>query len=133
MSVARVSCADALGGESFGGLKCCHYTLLNGHHTTNRLGRVGAVKATNIKEQIMADEQYNSRNMIQTFPVDTGDAEKKDVGFVGVVPVIGEQSLPIHHLGPDLGEHNHEILAGLLQLSEEEIAEATATKESVNA
>ncbi|AGF71167.1 CaiB/BaiF CoA transferase family protein [Corynebacterium halotolerans] len=81
---------------------------------------------------ISEDPQYNARNMIQKFDVSTGEEELADVGFPGIVPVIGEQSLPIHHLGPDLGEHNHEILSGLLQLSEEEIAEATA-KESVHA
>lgn len=63
---------------------------------------------------VVADEQYNSRNMIQTFSVDTGDVEKKDVGFVGVVPVIGEQSVPIRSVGPDLGEHTEEVLRELL-------------------
>jgi len=52
--------------------------------------------------------------MIQTFPVDIGEAEPADVGFVGVVPVIGGQSVPIRSVGPDLGEHTAEVLRDLL-------------------
>ncbi|MCZ4276705.1 CaiB/BaiF CoA transferase family protein [Rhodococcoides yunnanense] len=63
---------------------------------------------------VVADEQYKARNMIQTFPVDIGEAEPADVGFVGVVPVIGGQSVPIRSVGPDLGEHTAEVLRDLL-------------------
>ncbi|WP_067818141.1 CaiB/BaiF CoA transferase family protein [Nocardia inohanensis] len=70
---------------------------------------------------IVADEQYKSRNMIQPFPVDVGEPEPKQVGFPGIVPVIGGQSLPIRNVGPDLGEHTREVLSGLLGLSEAEI------------
>lgn len=63
---------------------------------------------------VVADEQYNSRNMIQHFAVDTGGAEPADVGFVGIVPVIGGKSLPIRSIGPDLGEHTDEVLRDLL-------------------
>ena len=38
---------------------------------------------------ICADEQYEARNMIQHFDVDTGEAEPQTVGFPGIVPVIG--------------------------------------------
>lgn len=76
---------------------------------------------------ISADPQYAARNMIQTFDVSTGEEILTDVGFPGIVPVIGEQSLPIQHLGPDLGEHTHEVLSGLLHLTEDQIAAATAT------
>ena len=51
--------------------------------------------------------------MIQNFEVDTGDAEKRTVGFPGVVPVIGAASVPIRSVGPDLGEHTHEVLSEL--------------------
>lgn len=78
---------------------------------------------------IVADEQYKARNMIQPFPVDVGEPEPKTVGFPGIVPVIGEQSLPIRNVGPDLGEHTHEVLSGLLGMSEAEIAAATGESE----
>ncbi|QIS05869.1 CoA transferase [Nocardia brasiliensis] len=70
---------------------------------------------------IVADEQYKARNMIQPFSVDVGAPEPKTVGFTGIVPVIGEQSLPIRNVGPDLGEHTREVLSGLLGMSEAEI------------
>lgn len=82
---------------------------------------------------ISADPQYAARHMIQKFDVSTGAEELHDVGFPGIVPVLGEHSLPIHHLGPDLGEHTQEVLAGLLRLSAEQIAEATAAKETLPA
>lgn len=66
---------------------------------------------------IVADEQYLARNMIQHFPVDVGEPEPKQVGFTGIVPVIGGRSLPIRNVGPDLGEHTHEVLSGLLGMS----------------
>ncbi|SNS43708.1 CaiB/BaiF CoA transferase family protein [Rhodococcoides kyotonense] len=63
---------------------------------------------------VVADEQYNARNMIQHFAVDTGGEQPADVGFVGVVPVIGDRSIPIRSVGPDLGEHTTEVLRDLL-------------------
>ncbi|NNH69736.1 CoA transferase [Nocardia uniformis] len=70
---------------------------------------------------IVTDEQYRARNMIQTFPVDVGEPQPKQVGFTGIVPVIGAKSLPIRNVGPDLGEHTHEVLSGLLGMSEADI------------
>ncbi|MFC8047140.1 CaiB/BaiF CoA transferase family protein [Nocardia sp. NPDC057353] len=72
---------------------------------------------------IVADEQYVARDMIQHFPVDVGEPEPKQVGFPGIVPVIGGKSLPISNVGPDLGEHTHEVLTRL-GLTPAEIAEA---------
>lgn len=71
---------------------------------------------------ICADEQYEARNMIQRFDVDTGESQPKSVGFPGIVPVIGAASLPIRNVGPDLGEHTREVLSTVLGLSDEEIA-----------
>ncbi|RNE49132.1 CaiB/BaiF CoA transferase family protein [Corynebacterium alimapuense] len=82
---------------------------------------------------ISEDPQYAARHMIQKFDVDSGKEIIRDVGFPGIVPVIGDHSLPIQHLGPDLGEHNQEILGGLLQLDAEQIANATAAKERLDA
>jgi formyl-CoA transferase len=66
---------------------------------------------------IAEDDQYAARNMIQTFAVDTGEREPKEVGFPGVVPVIGEVSVPIQSVGPDLGEHTEEIRTRFLDRS----------------
>ncbi|WP_413332303.1 CaiB/BaiF CoA transferase family protein [Brevibacterium sp. GP-SGM9] len=61
-------------------------------------------------EDLVADEQLNSRGMIQNLDVSTGEEILDDVAFPGITPVIGGQSLPIDHLGPDLGEHTEEVL-----------------------
>ncbi|MGY4102322.1 CaiB/BaiF CoA transferase family protein [Nocardia sp. R16R-3T] len=71
---------------------------------------------------IAADAQYQARNMIQLFPVDVGAPQPKTVGFPGIVPVIGEKSLPIRNVGPDLGEHTREVLSELLGMSDADIA-----------
>jgi formyl-CoA transferase len=74
---------------------------------------------------ICADEQYEARNMIQRFAVDVGEGEPKTVGFPGIVPVIGAASLPIRNVGPDLGEHTHEVLSSVLGLNDDEIGALT--------
>ncbi|KHL03998.1 CaiB/BaiF CoA transferase family protein [Sinomonas humi] len=70
---------------------------------------------------ICRDEQYAAREMIQRLPVSTGEEVLENVGFPGIVPVIGGKSLPIRTLGPDLGEHTRDVLAGVLGMSEEQI------------
>ena len=52
-------------------------------------------------------------------------AHRKAVGFPGIVPVIGGASLPIRNVGPDLGEHTHEVLSTVLGLSDDEIGALT--------
>lgn len=64
---------------------------------------------------ICNDAQFLARNMIQYHLVDTGCAEPRRVAFPGVVPVLGPASLPIRHVGPDLGEHTDDVLASLLE------------------
>lgn len=71
---------------------------------------------------ICGDAQYRARNMIQYFPVDTGEDAPREVGFPGIVPVIGDTSLPVRSLGPDLGEHTAEVLSGVLGLDDDKIA-----------
>lgn len=77
---------------------------------------------------ISMDGQYAARNMIQKFDVSTGEEVLPDVGFPGIVPVIGEQSLPIRNLGPDLGENTQEILGGLLNMDAAQISAASGTE-----
>jgi formyl-CoA transferase len=74
---------------------------------------------------ICADEQYEARNMIQHFDVDTGERQARTVGFPGIVPVIDGASLPIRNVGPDLGEHTREVLSSVLGLSDDEIGALT--------
>lgn len=74
---------------------------------------------------ISTDSQYAARNMIQKFDVSTGEEILTGVGFPGIVPVIGEQSLAIRNLGPDLGENTMEILGGLLNMTPAEIQAAS--------
>ncbi|MDN3311654.1 CaiB/BaiF CoA-transferase family protein [Microbacterium oryzae] len=64
-------------------------------------------------EDVAADEQFAARDMIQRFDVHDGEELRKDVGFPGIVPVLGGRSRPITALGPDLGEHTRDILAEL--------------------
>lgn len=80
---------------------------------------------------IVADKQYAARNMIQKFDVSTGEETLADVGFPGVVPVIGGRSLPIRNLGPDLGENTDEVLGGLLGMDREQINAASSREEAV--
>jgi formyl-CoA transferase len=80
---------------------------------------------------ISTDSQYAARNMIQKFDVSTGDEILPGVGFPGIVPVIGDQSLPIRNLGPDLGENTDEILRGLLHMDPAEINAAAGREEAL--
>ncbi|WP_104141161.1 CaiB/BaiF CoA-transferase family protein [Arthrobacter sp. ZGTC131] len=80
---------------------------------------------------ISTDSQYAARNMIQKFDVSTGEEVLPGVGFPGIVPVIGDQSLPIRNLGPDLGENTEEILSGLLKMDAAEISAASGREEAL--
>jgi formyl-CoA transferase len=98
---------------------------------TSQLGRDEALKILDeagvpsgpiyTAADICDDPQYEARNMIQHFAVDTGDTEPKSVGFTGIVPVIGGKSLPIRTVGPDLGQHTHDVLSNLLHLTDDQI------------
>jgi formyl-CoA transferase len=98
---------------------------------SSRLGRDEALKILDeagvpsgpiyTAADICDDAQYEARNMIQHFDVDTGETAPKSVGFPGIVPVIGGTSLPIRTVGPDLGQHTHEVLSNLLHLTDDQI------------
>jgi formyl-CoA transferase len=66
-----------------------------------------------IASDIVTDPQYLARDMVQQLPVDVG-GELRRVSFPGIVPVLGERSLPVSHVGPDLGEHTHHVLTSIL-------------------
>lgn len=67
---------------------------------------------------ILADEQYAARDMLQTLPVDVG-GHTREVVFPGVVPLLGERSLPVRHAGPDLGADTAAVLSELARRGEE--------------
>lgn len=66
----------------------------------------------NTAADLCEEEQMRSRNMIQKFTIDIGGPSPVEVGFPGIVPVIGQRSVPIRNLGPELGEHTEEVLSG---------------------
>ncbi|MDX6231904.1 MAG: hypothetical protein QOH68_872 [Nocardioidaceae bacterium] len=70
---------------------------------------------------IINDKQFQARGMVQYFPV--AGVDVPEVGFPGVVPVLGDESLPIRHVGPDLGEHTAEVLTRLTNLPADVVAE----------
>lgn len=78
---------------------------------------------------IVVDEQYAARNMIQRFDVSDGEQIISDVAFPGITPVIGDASLPIRHLGPELGEHTVEVLTEVLGYTEEQAQQIIGTME----
>lgn len=80
-------------------------------------------------EDVIADEQYAARGMIQRFDIDDGEQVRESVAMPGIVPVIGGTSLPIAHPGPDLGGDTHAVLAEWLGWDEARIA-ALETREA---
>jgi crotonobetainyl-CoA:carnitine CoA-transferase CaiB-like acyl-CoA transferase len=72
---------------------------------------------------IAADPQYRERGMVCEVQDKTFD---RPVLHPGVVPRFGEQPTPIRWPGPALGEHNREVLQGMLRISDEEMAQLRA-------
>ncbi|OYO10553.1 CaiB/BaiF CoA transferase family protein [Enemella evansiae] len=71
---------------------------------------------------IVADEQYASRDMVQYLPVSDGEQDLGKVAFPGITPVIGGRSLPIRNLGPELGADTVPVLQELLGLGPDQAA-----------
>lgn len=76
---------------------------------------------------IVSDDQYAARDMIQRFDVSTGEETIPNVAFPGIIPVIGGKSLPIRNLGPDLGADTKDVLERVLGKTPEQ-AEALIAK-----
>ena len=70
------------------------------------------------------DRHYLARNMIETHEVIIDGAPER-VRFPGVVPKIPGNEGAVRWVGPELGEHTHEVLRDVAGLSDEEIAAVT--------
>lgn len=81
--------------------------------------------AIHTASDIVSTPQFIARDMIQYREVSTGEETLEHVGFPGIVPVIGDKSLPIRNLGPDLGADTEEVLGERLGMSTEDIRTAT--------
>ncbi len=69
---------------------------------------------------IAKDEHYLARDMIQTHEV-VIDGEPELIRFPGVVPKLPGHEGRVNWVGPELGEHTHEVLGDLAGLSTEQI------------
>ncbi|GAB3623875.1 CoA transferase [Mariniluteicoccus endophyticus] len=65
---------------------------------------------------IVTDPQFTERAMVQYLPTDDGERDLGEVAFPGITPIIGDRSLPIRNLGPDLGADSVGVLEDLLGL-----------------
>lgn len=69
----------------------------------------------NTASDIVDDKQFLARDMVQRLHVDVaGNGIEREVAFPGIVPLIGDRSLPVRHAGPDLGADTHDILTNIL-------------------
>lgn len=66
---------------------------------------------------MLTDPHFRAREAIVT----VGHPEFGDLAMQGVFPKLSETPGGIHHLGPELGQHNEEILAGLLGVTADEM------------
>lgn len=69
---------------------------------------------------IAKDEHYLARDMIQTHEV-VIDGEPELIRFPGVVPKLPGHEGRVNWVGPELGEHTHEVLGELAGLSAKQI------------
>lgn len=75
-------------------------------------------------KDIFEDEHYKQRENI----IEVDHPRLGKVKMPGIVPKFSETPGAVRNVGPDLGEHNNEILCELLNYSEEEIAKLKESK-----
>lgn len=92
------------------------------HDVVALLGMLDAADIPNSKVYTAADcaddPQYLARGMVR----EVADANFGTVLHTGIVPHVPESPGSIRWTGPDIGEHNVEVLGGMLGLSQAEIA-----------
>ncbi len=71
---------------------------------------------------MMDDPHFKAREMFLERDVRVADG-LEPVVFPGIVPKLEQMPGSVRWLGPELGEHTHEVLTGLLGLSQYELAE----------
>lgn len=71
---------------------------------------------------ILNDPHFRAREMFIEREVRVDD-QPQQVTFPGVVPKLEQLPGEVHWLGPELGEHTHEVLTGLLGISESDFAQ----------
>lgn len=76
---------------------------------------------------ITEDEHYQARDMLRPLPV-VVDGEPEKIRFPGVVPALPGSPGEVRWVGPELGEHTDEVLADLLGISDETLADYRARK-----
>ena len=75
-------------------------------------------------EDCANDTQYRARGMVR----DVADPHFGSVLQTGIVPTIPESPGAVRWTGPDVGQHNREVLSELLHLSDADIDELIAAK-----
>ncbi len=73
---------------------------------------------------IAEDRHYLARGMVETHDV-VIDGEPEPVRFPGVVPIIAGSEGSVRWLGPELGEHTHEVLSQVAGYDDAEIERIT--------
>lgn len=63
--------------------------------------------------EIATDPHFESRAMRERRHVDIGEGQQTEVSFPGVVPKLSRRPGAVTSLGPELGAHTAEVLAGL--------------------
>lgn len=77
--------------------------------------------------ELVDDPHFNAREMFieREVPV---DGPPESVIFPGVVPKLERLPGQVRWTGPELGQHTHEVLSGILGLSDAELAELEARR-----
>lgn len=72
--------------------------------------------------EMVDDPHFQAREMFVEREVRIDDQSER-VTFPGIVPKLERMPGEVRWLGPELGEHTHEVLTGLLGMSEAELSE----------